>query len=142
MVGRNCTTTNTYNSLNQLTEVTSNGIAASYTYNAQGIRTSRTIGDNTTEYLLDGGNVVGEVNGTTVTDYLYGANLISNGSSYYLYNAHGDVVQLTNSAGAVTKTYDYDAFGIEENPSATDTNPFRYCGEYYDTATAGCEQRR
>ena len=31
------------------------------TYNPQGIRTSRTVGIITTDYLLDGGNVVGEV---------------------------------------------------------------------------------
>mgnify|MGYP004529609567 CR=1 FL=1 len=35
----------------------------------------------------------------------------------------------------MTKTYDYDAFGNEANPSDADTNPFRYCGEYYDTET-------
>ena len=35
----------------------------------------------------------------------------------------------------VTKTYDYDAFGNEAEPSSTDTNPFRYCGEYFDTET-------
>ena len=35
----------------------------------------------------------------------------------------------------VTKTYDYDAFGNEAEPSDADTNPFRYCGEYYDTET-------
>ena len=35
----------------------------------------------------------------------------------------------------MTKTYDYDAFGVEQSPSATDTNPYRYCGEYYDTET-------
>ena len=33
------------------------------------------------------------------------------------------------------KTYDYDAFGNDRNELATDANPFRYCGEYFDTAT-------
>lgn len=54
---------------------------------------------------------------------------------YYLFNGHGDVVQLTNSSGNVIKTYDYDAFGNEKNPDTTDTNPFRYCGEYFDKET-------
>ena len=31
------------------------------------------------------------------------------------------------------KSYTYDAFGVEQNPSDSDTNPFRYCGEYYDS---------
>lgn len=55
--------------------------------------------------------------------------------TYYHYNAHGDVVQLTNSSGTVTKDYTYDAFGVEKNASASDANPFRYCGEQYDTET-------
>jgi len=31
--------------------------------------------------------------------------------------------------------YDYDAFGNERNPSDSDTNSFRYCGEYWDSET-------
>ena len=42
---------------------------------------------------------------------------------------------LTDDDGAITKAYEYDAFGNEENPAATDTNPFRYAGEYYDKET-------
>ena len=56
-------------------------------------------------------------------------------TSYYLFNAHDDVTSLTNGAQSVTKSYDYDAFGNEKESSATDENPFRYCGEYYDTET-------
>ena len=56
-------------------------------------------------------------------------------TEYYLYNAHGDVVQRTDSSGAVTKAYTYDAFGVEQNPDSTDPNPFRYCGEYFDKET-------
>ena len=73
--------------------------------------------------------------GRQAATYLRGANLISDGTSYYLYNAHGDVVQLTDSTGAVTKSYDYDAFGNERDPDEEDTNPFRYCGEYFDKET-------
>jgi RHS repeat-associated protein len=37
--------------------------------------------------------------------------------------------------GAVTKTYGYDAFGNETGINASDANPFRYAGEYYDKET-------
>ena len=80
--------------------------------------------------------MVAEIQGDATTGYLRGVNLISitaDTTEYYLFNAHGDVVNLTNSAGATTKTYDYDAFGNERNPDAADENPFRYCGEYWDT---------
>ena len=68
--------------------------------------------------------------------YIYGHTLISQGNSwYYLYNAHGDVVKYINTTGAVLQSYDYDAFGEEADPSATDTNPFRYAGQYFDDET-------
>ncbi|MDE6102971.1 MAG: hypothetical protein K2F60_00405, partial [Oscillospiraceae bacterium] len=56
--------------------------------------------------------------------------------TYYTQNAHGDVVNLTDKDGKVTKSYRYDAFGVEKNIDENDTNVFRYCGEYYDKETA------
>ena len=131
---------NTYNDFNQLVSTSSGGIQTTYTYNAQGIRTSKSAANNTVKFLLDGGNVVGEVqSGVLTAAYLRGINLIRrvimSGAEYYLFNGHGDVVGLTNSSGGVTQSYDYDAFGNEKNPDASDTNPFRYCGEYFDTET-------
>lgn len=71
--------------------------------------------------------------------YIRGLSLVAavkNGqATYYHYNAHGDVVQLTNSSGSVTKDYTYDAFGVENAFSFTDENLFRYCGEQYDPET-------
>ena len=134
------TQANTYNNLNRLVSSITAGVTSSYTYNVDGIRTSKTVGTATTDYLLDGGNVVAESqNGDVTATYLRGANLLStdNGTStsYYLFNAHGDVTGLANESEVITKTYDYDAFGNEKNPSATDDNPFRYCGEYFDKET-------
>ena len=54
----------------------------------------------------------------------------SQGTSYYLYNGRGDVVQLTAASGIITAEYDYDAFGNLLMEYMQDTNPFRYCGEY------------
>lgn len=64
-----------------------------------------------------------------------GVNLIKNNGSYYLFDGHNDTVQLTDTTGKVTKNYEYDAFGNEKGKTYSDTNPFRYCGEYYDTET-------
>mgnify|MGYP002510913681 FL=1 len=40
-----------------------------------------------------------------------------------------------SEGGEKIKEYNYDAYGneIEQNP--TDTNPYRYCSENYDTET-------
>ena len=77
--------------------------------------------------------------------YIRGTNLVAkynywNGDkseyTYYTQNAHGDVVNLTDKDGKVTKSYKYDAFGVEKNIDENDANAFRYCGEYYDKETA------
>ena len=74
-----------------------------------------------------------------LTVYFRGINLIyaenDGEQTYYHFNAHGDVIALTNADGEKVKTYAYDAFGEEHDISALDENPFRYCGEYYDTVS-------
>ncbi len=45
------------------------------------------------------------------------------------------MVLLTDADGAITKSYTYDAFGVEKNIDDADANVFRYCGEYYDAET-------
>ena len=101
-----------YNGFNQLVESTVDDAAVTYTYYPDGSRATK----NGTEFILDGGNVVLEIEGGAVTaKYTRAMNLVSStiggATSYYLYNAHGDVLQLADSAGVVTKNYDYEAFG-------------------------------
>ena len=126
-----------YNSWNQLTRTMQNGKTSSYTYNGDGLRMSKTINGVKTSHIWDGTNIAADVSGSTVTKYIRGLQLISSkkgsNENFYTYNGHGDVVQLTNGTGAITKQYSYDAFGVETDKADNDTNPFRYCGEYYDT---------
>jgi RHS repeat-associated protein len=78
------------------------------------------------------------VDGNDVSVYIRGINLIyadDGDKTYYHFNAHGDVVALTNESGNKTKSYSYNAFGVEYNEATLDDNPFRYCGEYYDKET-------
>ncbi len=95
----------------------------------------------TTMYGPGGAVVKVYANDPTMTGatYVRGLNLIASvkdgKATYYHYNAHGDVVQLTDSTGALVKDYTYDAFGVEQNADDTDTNPFRYCGEQFDAET-------
>ena len=41
-------------------------------------------------------------------------------SQWYLFNARGDVIALTDAAGHVIREYRYDAFGNEANPCPFD----------------------
>ena len=84
------------------------------------------------------------------TYYYRGMNLIGYTSAektaYYRMNAHGNVVAVVDGFGETLKTYKYDAFGgLEEDGNewlkilfgvyVEDSNPFRYCAEYYDKET-------
>gem|GEM_PF-2424206 len=108
---------------------------AEYTYNTKGLRISKTVNGQETRHIWDGSNIVMELNGSdqVIDKYIRGNQLIkSDLNGYYLYNNHGDVIQLTDKQGTVTTSYLYDAFGIEQEPQPNDPNPFRYCGEYLD----------
>lgn len=53
--------------------------------------------------------------------------------SFYGYDGSGNVRQLTNSAGAVTDSYEYDAFGNLLNSTGTTPNVYMYRGEQFDS---------
>jgi len=76
------------------------------------------------------------IKGLVFARYLRGIGLVAREQDgllqYYLFNARGDVVQRTDYAGTTLKNYEYDAFGVEQQPEDLDSNPFRYCGEYFD----------
>ena len=130
----------TYNARNQLTGYTKGSTSASYTYGANGLRKSKTVGSTTMGFIWNGNNVAGEkISGSIQNIYSYGSDGIAvsniNGTlSYYLKDAHGNVIGTTNTSGVQdSNSYSYDAFGNQFNAvQSTDTNPFRYCGEYYD----------
>ena len=129
-----------YNGFNQLTSVITSEGAYSYSYYPSGIRATKSVNGSVTKFILNGANTVLEIDGGAVSGkYVRGVNLIQstiNGiENWYLYNAHGDVVQLMNASGVVTRNYDYDAFGVEKDPDPEDANPWRYCGEYFDLSS-------
>ncbi|WP_133051146.1 RHS repeat-associated core domain-containing protein, partial [Ruminiclostridium hungatei] len=137
----NSITINEYNGLNQLVKVTEGSNTYSYTYNWDGLRASKTVNGVTTNHIWDGDQMVLEIDGAgnVSNKYIRGINLIYSGEGanrrYFLYNGHGDTVQLTSTTGSSIKVYDYDAFGVEKNIDPEDTNLFRYCGEYFDKET-------
>ncbi len=54
---------------------------------------------------------------------------------YYLYNGHGDVVQMVDRNGNVVNNYTYDEWGNITASSETVSNSFKYAGEVYDSET-------
>ena len=140
---------NHYNALNQLTKTLTKNYKVSFTYDAGGLRTSKTVNGEKTVFVWDGDQVVMELSagGKVKKRYIRGNDLIfadkgaenasgeASGKQYYVTDSHGNVVQLTDESGRVAKTYENDSFGNEIKPDSKDDNPFRYCGEYYDKQT-------
>ncbi|MBC2254429.1 RHS repeat-associated core domain-containing protein [Listeria ivanovii] len=95
-------------------------------------------------YDRDSIDVLYETNGNdkVIRQYVYsdsGVRLAMkmNGKTlYYHYNAHGDVVALTDEAGKVVAEYAYDAWGNVLKSTATTeeakANPYGYAGYTYD----------
>jgi RHS repeat-associated protein len=139
--------TRLYNGLNQLVRVMRDGDETYFNYRPDGLRHSKQ-GKNPflkiythTTHCWDGQNMVLETNanGEVKARYLRGINLIAQAVGealyFYLFNAHGDVIQQVAGTGERRPKYVYDAFGNQQNPNKTDPNPFRYCGEYFDSET-------
>ncbi len=134
---------NHYNALNQLTRTLTRNYKVSFTYDAEGLRTSKTVNGEKTVFVWDGDQLVLELSesGKVQKRYIRGNDLIyadkgtDTEKQYYVTDSHGNVVQLTDENGKVIKTYEYDSFGNEVKPDNKDNNPFRYCGEYYDRET-------
>jgi RHS repeat-associated protein len=136
-----------YDSMDRMTSF--NGGSVTMVYDGDGNRVAKTAGGVTTQYLVDELNPTGlpqvmdEVvkSGIAQRTYLYGLRRISQTqvasgtTSYYGYDAHGDVRYLMDSTGAVTDTYDYDAFGNLVGSTGTTPNVYRYQGEAFDSET-------
>ena len=125
-----------------------------FTYDSEGIRTSKSDGTNTTKYLLNGTQILAQTTNGKTLCFFYDqqGNRVgmadgSNHFYYYIYNLQGDVIALADaSTGKLAATYTYDAWGkivkingIDPNSVAESSiakiNPFRYRGYYYDTET-------
>jgi len=116
-------------------------------YNCDGDRVGKTVGGVTTRYLVDDLNPTGyqqvleEIVGDTVqTRYTYGIGPISQtrnastapATSYYGFDANGNVTFLTDGSGSITDSYDYDASGILVARAGGTQNTRLYAGEEFD----------
>jgi RHS repeat-associated protein len=135
--------------------VSANGIA--YTYDGDGHRVSKTVNGTATTYATTDINptgysqVVGEsysprVNGgeyqhsyiygldaaLELRQYLNGVGSILTQQMYFVHDGHGSVRAVTDQNGAVTDTYDYDAFGVLIHSTGTTPNTTLYSGEQFD----------
>ncbi|RUS43551.1 RHS repeat domain-containing protein [Cohnella sp. AR92] len=141
------TTRYDYDLLNKLKSITKGAAVTSFEYAPDNLRYKKTSGSTVSQYRYNqNGEVIAEVNGSnqTTANYVRGDRLLvkkdvaTSKNYYYLYNGHGDVVQMVDaSTGNVVNSYSYDEWGNilqqTEDPSAS--NIFKYAGEVYDNET-------
>lgn len=118
-----------------------------YTYNANGIRTSKTVDNVRHDFRLDGAKIVRETWGNNTLVPLYDnedsvCGIIYNEVPYYfLKNQQGDIIAITGNTGKDVARYSYDAWGVCTVVKDTTAigiatiNPFRYRGYYFDKET-------
>ncbi|HEY6248722.1 MAG TPA: RHS repeat-associated core domain-containing protein [Candidatus Angelobacter sp.] len=115
-------------------------------YDGDGNRVQETVAGVTTSYLVADQNLTGYAqvmdelqSGAVSRTYSYGLFLISQKLvassqqlSFYGFDGHGSVRFLTSSTGAVTDTYDYDAFGNLISSTGSTPNNYLFAGEQFD----------
>jgi RHS repeat-associated protein len=147
----------TYDSENHMLTASGNGKVVTMIYDAFGNRVAKTVNGVTTQYLVEDDvnptgypqvveELVGPIGSGVVTrQYTYGLQRISENlspavtgnstwtPSFYVYDGGGSVRNLTNTAGVITDSYEYDAFGNSFTKVGTTPNNYLYRGEQYDS---------
>ncbi len=117
-----------------------------YAYDTAGRRVQQTVNGTDTNYLWDEtsryGDVVLETDGGGALLVSYGlvdGRLLSQHrggvDSYYLHDARGSTRALVDSAGTVTDTYRYAAFGDIYAQTGSTLNNYLYTGQQHDNLT-------
>jgi RHS repeat-associated protein len=123
-----------YSPANRLTEVTQGSVTTQYAYNGDGVRTSKTVAGDTTEYGLDLLATLPVVISDTDAVYLYGLDIIAQQQAerlYYLHDGLGSVRQLVDTTGQIETNYAYDPFGVPV-VEGDESKPYQYTGEAWD----------
>ena len=124
-----------------------------YTYNDEGIRTSKTVNNTTHTYVLEGSRIISETYGNVVVVYLYDESNSPIGLAYkqgndpfeqyfFTKNLQGDIMKIYTEGGELAVEYKYDAWGAIVDISYSSAyekiakaNCLLYRGYYYDFET-------
>ena len=116
----------------------------SFAYDADGMRTAKTVNGVTHSYIYASGMLLRESDGTNTLDFFYDAGgapyaINYNGTLYYyITNLQDDILHIVDASGETVVSYEYDPYGklLSTGGTMADTlgmaNPLRYRGYYYD----------
>ncbi|GGG05912.1 hypothetical protein GCM10010912_58210 [Paenibacillus albidus] len=136
-------TSYSYDLQNTLTSLTKGSSKTDFTYYADGLRFKKSTSGVQTQYNynFNGEVITEEKSNGQKANYVRGDRVLvkkDKGTSkdyYYLYNGHGDVVQIVDTSGNIVNNYAYDEWGNITSQTEGISNPFKYTGEIYDEET-------
>ena len=122
------------------------GTELAFEYNADGLRTFKTVGNSTVQYVWNDGSLVAEIRDGYTMKFLYNngeaAGFSYNGADYYYgKDSFGVIRYLYNTSGEVVTTYTYDAWGTVLSVTGTlaetggTVTPGRNKSDYLDSET-------
>jgi len=141
------TTLYDFDAEDRLQQVSGPAGTVAYAYDAEGRRIARQGPSGTTGFVVDPNNPTGFTQvaaehdgaGNLTADYTWGNRLIRQargGQVRYLHqDASHNVRLLTDGAGNISDTYDYEAFGPSIGTTGTTENAYRFAGERLDPDT-------
>ena len=128
--------TYTYDGANRLTGY---GATASYAYDGDGLRVSKTTGGTPEAYVWDRQATLPAILTDGSSYYIYGAGHVpleqvnaSGAAFFYHTDQLGSIRMITDSKGAEAAAYTYDVYGNTVSSTPLASNPFGYAGAYTD----------
>lgn len=109
-----------------------------------GLRASKTVGGVTTTFTWDTSASTPQLLSDGTTDYVYGPTGVpveqfnasgAGGQQYYFADTHGSTVALTSSSGAVDATWTYSPWGAVTVRTGSASTPILFAGAYVGTET-------
>jgi RHS repeat-associated protein len=136
------TTLYTWNARNQLTGISGPGVNATFVYDGFGRREKKTVNGNLTEFLFDGFNPIQENSGATILanilpglridEFLARTDVTTGATSFFLRDALGSSVAVTDASGTLQTDYTYEPFGRTTLTGLSNTNSYQYTGREND----------
>ncbi len=131
---------NTVNlSFDQANRLTRYSTTATYVYNGDGLRVSKTVSGTAEPYTWNVADGLPKIITDGTTSYVTGPTgapleqVVGKTVYFYHIDQLGSVRALTNSRGTTINTYNYDIWGNIASNTGTLPNPFQYSGQYVDS---------
>ena len=131
-------TTYRWDQADRLISLTSGRDTASYAYNGDGLRTSKTVNGVTQPFTWDHASSLPLLLEDGRNSYIYGPGdtvveqITGNSPSWLHHDQLGSTRLITNQSGEVSGTATYGPYGALLKTSGTATSPFGYAGQYTD----------